>query len=106
MAEKPALFSAPKTDEGPVRKPKSGEEDADKVYSMRLNRNGRTTIDNLRVRKLPVSDAPVVEKLMSGQEVKVTEKRIVNEGVWFRIVTPSGRAGWVDYRYLKLDGSV
>ena len=43
---------------------------------------------------------------MSGQEVKVTEKRIVNEGVWFRIVTPSGHAGWVDYRYLKLEGSV
>jgi hypothetical protein len=98
-------FSAPRTEEASLSKTKGATEDADKVYSMRLNLSGRTKIDNLRVRKLPLPDAPVVDKLMSGQEVKVTEKRIVNEGVWFRVVTPSGRAGWVDYRYLKLEGA-
>lgn len=75
------------------------------VHSMRLNRQARVLIDRLRVRKQPRSDAPPVEHLMAGQQVKVTEKRLLNDNVWFRVVTPSGRAGWVDYRYLRLEGN-
>lgn len=78
----------------------------DKDYSMRLQREGRVLTDRLRVRKRPQSEAPVVERLMSGQKVKVTEKRLLKDGLWFRVITPSGRAGWVDYRYVKLAGSV
>jgi uncharacterized protein YgiM (DUF1202 family) len=62
-------------------------------------------VDNLRVRKRPQTDAPVVERITTEQPVKVTEKRLINETVWFRIVTPSGKTGWVDYRYLKLEGN-
>lgn len=74
-------------------------------FSMRLQREGRVLSDRLRVRKRPQAEAPVVERLMSGQKVKVTEKRLLKEGLWFRVITPSGRAGWVDYRHVKLDGS-
>ncbi len=81
------------------------DDDLEKVYSMRLSRNGRSVIDNLRVRKSPSLEAQIIDKLMTGQEVKVTEKRLISDGVWFRIVTPSGKAGWVDYRYLKLEGA-
>jgi len=74
-------------------------------YSMPINRQGRILKDRLRVRKHPSLDAPAVEHLMTGQQVKVTEKRVLNENVWFRVVTPSGRAGWINYRYVKLEGS-
>ena len=74
-----------------------------KVYSMRLSRVGRVVEDGVPVKKRPTENSPVVEQLVCGQEVKVTEKRLSNEDMWFRIVTPSGRAGWVDYRRVKLD---
>lgn len=76
----------------------------DPGYSMQLSLVGRVTADSLRVRKQPNSNAPVVEKLKVGEQVKVTEKRLFRDSMWFRVVTPSGRAGWVDYRYLKLSG--
>jgi len=81
------------------------EADESAIHSMRLNRQARVLIDRLRVRKQPRPDAPPVEHLMAGQQVKVTEKRLLNDNVWFRIVTPSGRAGWVDYRYVRLEGN-
>jgi hypothetical protein len=74
------------------------------AFSMRLNRVAQVTVDTLRVRKRPAADAPVMEKLAAGEEVKVTEKRLFKDNMWFRIITPSGRAGWVDYRYVKLGG--
>lgn len=74
-----------------------------KVYSMRLSRVGRVVEDGVTVKKRPAENSPVVEQLAWGQEVKVTEKRLSNEDLWFRIVTPSGRTGWVDYRRVKLD---
>jgi hypothetical protein len=88
----------------------SGTKDArsneiEAVHSMPLSRTGRSLVDNLRVRKRPQTDAPVVERITTEQPVKVTEKRLINETVWFRIVTPSGKTGWVDYRYLKLEGN-
>lgn len=84
----------------------SASEKDDREYSMRLQREGRVLTDRLRVRKRPQLEAPIVERLMSGQKVKVTEKRLLKENLWFRVITPSGRAGWVDYRYVKLGGSV
>ncbi len=80
----------------------STENDDEKVYTMRLSRTAHSTIDNLRVRKAPQITAPIIDKLTSGLEVKVTEKRLVTDGVWFKIIMPSGKVGWVDYRYLKL----
>ncbi len=70
---------------------------------MRVNNMGNITRTGLRVRKQPSTDSDVIEKLTSGQQVKVTEKRMVKNTVWFRVITPSGTAGWVDYRYLRLD---
>jgi hypothetical protein len=84
--------------------PAASDPDEAQTYSMTLNRQGRILKDRLRVRKHPGLDAPAVEHLMSGQQVKVTEKRVSNENVWFRVVTPSGRAGWINYRYVKLEG--
>jgi len=72
-------------------------------FSMRVNNMGNITRTGLRVRKQPGTDSDVIEKLTSGQQVKVTEKRMVKNTVWFRVITPSGTAGWVDYRYLRLD---
>jgi hypothetical protein len=85
-----------------VDSPRQGD---GKVYSMRLSRVGRVVEDGLSVKKRPVVNSPVVEQLAWGQEVKVTEKRMSNEEMWFKIVTPSGRSGWVDYRQVKLDGN-
>ncbi len=73
------------------------------LFSMRINNMGNVTRTGLRVRKQPSTDSDVVEKLASGQQVKVTEKRVVKDTVWFRVITPSGTAGWVDYRYLRLE---
>lgn len=72
-------------------------------FSMRVNNMGNITRTGLHVRKQPSTDSDVIEKLTSGQQVKVTEKRMVKNTVWFRVITPSGTAGWVDYRYLRLD---
>jgi len=86
---------------GSLRK---GEDQRDReFFSMRVDRVGNVTRSGLRVRKQPRSDADVVEKLTSGQQVKVTEKRVVKDTVWFRVITPTGTAGWVDYRYLRLE---
>ncbi len=76
-----------------------------KIHSMRMSRVGRVVPESLRVRQKPQVNAPVVEQLTAGQEVKVTEKRVHNENIWFRVITPAGKAGWVDFRYLKLEGS-
>ncbi len=73
---------------------------------MRLTRKAKAIADNLRVRKQPSEDAQIVDKLMSGQVIKVTEKKVAGDKVWFRIITPSGKAGWVDYNYVKLEGAV
>lgn len=73
------------------------------VYSMRLNLMGRVTATTLNVRKRPLPHSLIVEKLDMNQMVKVTEKRVSGAAMWYRIVTPTGRAGWVDYRYLKLE---
>ncbi|MGO9566921.1 MAG: SH3 domain-containing protein [Desulfomonilaceae bacterium] len=77
---------------------------SEQIYSMRLNRQGHVATEKLRVRKRPQQDSEVVEKLLDGQQVKVTEKRLLKDTMWFRVITPSGRAGWVDFRYLALDG--
>ncbi len=74
--------------------------------SMRLSRKGKATADNLRVRKQPNEDSPIVDRLMAGQTIKVTEKKITGDRIWFRVITPSGRAGWVEYSYVKLEGAV
>jgi hypothetical protein len=74
--------------------------------SMRLTRKAKAIADNLRVRKQPNEDAQIVDKLMSGQIIKVTEKKVAGDRIWFRIITPSGKAGWVEYNYVKLEGSV
>jgi len=87
------------------REAKSPRQGDSKVYSMRLSRVGRVVEEGLSVKKRPEDNSPVIEKLAWGQEVKVTEKRVSHEEMWFRIVTPSGRAGWVDYRQLKLEGN-
>lgn len=76
-----------------------------KIYSMPLSRMGRILQDESQVKKRPLGNSPILEQLAAGQEVKVTEKRILNEEMWFRVVTPSGHAGWVDYRHVKLEGN-
>ncbi len=101
FAREAKAYSAPKILEPVPEK----TEDA-KVYSMRLSRSGRATTDSLRVRQQPQTDSAVIDQLSIGQEVKVTEKRALNDQVWFRIVTPGGKAGWVDVRYLKLEGNM
>ena len=82
---------------------KEGHRQNTRLYSMRVNCLGNVTRSGLRVRKQPLLDADVLEKLASGQQVKVTEKRAVKDTVWFRVITQSGTAGWVDYRYLRLE---
>jgi|GEM_PF-457117 len=72
------------------------------VWSMSLKMEGKVTADSLRVRQEPEKNSRVVAKLRVGDNVKVTEKRIVDDGMWFRVITPNGRAGWVDFRFLKL----
>jgi hypothetical protein len=86
---------------GPVR---SDDKVHSEAFSMRLHRFAQVTVDMLRVRKHPAADAPVLEKLTAGEQVKVTEKRLFKDNMWFRVITPSGRAGWVDFRYVKLGG--
>jgi hypothetical protein len=77
--------------------------ESEQIYSMRLNRQGHVVTEKLRVRKRPQQNSEIVEKLLDGQQVKITEKRLLNDTMWFRVITPSGRAGWVDFRYLTLD---
>jgi hypothetical protein len=74
--------------------------------SMHLSRKGKSIADHLRVRRYPNEEAPVVERLMSGQPIKVTEKKVSGDKIWFRVITPSGKAGWVEYTFVKLEGAV
>jgi len=71
-------------------------------WSMPLNLVGLVRADTLIVRQQPSTAAPVVERLVSGQEIKVTEKRIIDKQMWYCVITPSGRSGWVDFRYVRL----
>jgi uncharacterized protein YgiM (DUF1202 family) len=89
-------------DVGKGKEEKAGGLDKE-APSMDLNLTGRVTADSLRVRKRPGLRGPIIDKLPAGQRVKVTEKRLANESMWYRVITPSGKAGWVDFRYLKLD---
>ena len=79
------------------------DETPDASQSMRLNRRGSVVGNGLRVRKAPDETSDVVETLNAGKYVKVTEKRFHKDRVWFRIITPSGRAGWVDFNFVKLE---
>lgn len=82
------------------------ESDQGQEYSMRLNRQGKILRDQVRVRQKPSVEATPVDRLMTGQPVKVTEKKLDMDGrIWFRVITPSGRAGWIDWRFVKLEGS-
>ncbi|MFH1115499.1 MAG: SH3 domain-containing protein [Pseudomonadota bacterium] len=74
-------------------------------HFMTLSREGRILTDHLRVRNRPAQGASVVDQLMTGQQVKVTGKRLSGSKIWYRVVTPAGRAGWVDFRYVKLEGN-
>lgn len=83
----------------------AGEEPAEVNQSMRLNRRGSVVGNGLRVRKSPDESSDVVETLTAGKHVKVTEKKFQKDRVWFRIITPSGRAGWVDFNFVKLENN-
>lgn len=74
-------------------------------HFMQLSREGRILTDHLRVRNKPLGSGLVVDKLMAGQQVKVTGKRLNGTKIWYRIVTPAGRAGWVDFKYVRLEGN-
>lgn len=96
-------FGDPPPAERPAAAPPQKRKEARKnVWSMRLNLAGRVNAKALNVRKRPNRTAPIVERLRLGTEVKVTEKRMFDDGMWFRIVAPSGKAGWVDFRFLRL----
>ncbi len=84
----------------------AGEEPSDISQSMRLNRRGSVVGNGIRVRKSPDESSDVIETLNAGKHVKVTEKRFQKDRVWFRIITPSGRAGWVDFNFVKLENNV
>jgi len=97
-----ASASEDAVDDRPLEGDTEPKDPAKGVWSMALNMEGKVTTDSLRVRKEPDKSARVVAKLKAGDQVKVTEKRIVDDGMWFRVITPNGRAGWVDFRFLKL----
>lgn len=97
-AASPALSVLPQAKE-------DKQDHGEAIHTMSLNRMGRAVVDNLLVRQRPRSDAAVIDRITTDQVVKVTEKRLIKETVWFRVVTPSGKAGWVNYRYLKLEGN-
>ncbi len=78
------------------------EKQATKVWSMNLDLMGQVTADVLRVRERPEGTAPIVERLEAGSVVRVTEKRFVDDSLWFKIVPRSEQTGWVDFRYVKL----
>jgi hypothetical protein len=82
--------------------PTRDREKAPKSWSMSLSLSGKTTAESLRVRRSPAKDAEIVERLPLGSEVKITEKLLQDSDVWFRVVTPSGGAGWVDFKYIRL----
>ncbi len=84
---------------------KSADHATAETASMRLTRRGKATADNLRVRKQPSEESQIVDRLMAGQTIKITEKKVSGDKIWFRVITPSGKAGWVDYSYIRLDGA-
>jgi len=88
-----------------LKKPKPVPTESKKVWSMKLNLRGRVKADVLLVRKFPSRRAGIVEKLVSGARVRITEKRITHDKMWFKVITPSGKLGWVDFRYLKVQTS-
>ncbi|MDQ7783131.1 MAG: SH3 domain-containing protein [Desulfomonilaceae bacterium] len=94
----------------PVRSPGFSRpgpaQDEQPDHFMQLSREGRILTDHLRVRTKPLTSASVVDKLMTGQQVKVTGKRLKGSRIWYRVVTPAGRAGWVDFKYVRLEGDV
>ncbi|MGC8907305.1 MAG: SH3 domain-containing protein [Desulfomonilaceae bacterium] len=95
-----AASSSTKTRDG------DSDEQRARELSMGLSRQGKILRDQVRVRQKPSLEAPPVDKLMSGQHVKVTEKKLDLDGkIWFRVITPTGRAGWVDWRFVKLEPS-
>jgi hypothetical protein len=83
--------------------PKAEAKPGSGIQSMKLSCMAKVTAPKLRVRKAPDPDAPVIDSLSAGQEVKVTEKRLTKDTMWFRVITPSGLAGWVNYRFLKVE---
>ncbi len=83
----------------------SSHREPKKTHGMRLSRQGMVTTDSLHVKKEPKLDSPVVETVQSGDNVKVTEKRLERERMWFRVITPSGRAGWVEFHHVRLGGN-
>jgi hypothetical protein len=94
-----AALSSPK---GPDT-PKPTDKDLKKEESsMPLALTGEVTAETLRMRRSPDMDAPVVARLSSGDEVKVTEKRQLGSEMWYRVVAGSGKAGWVHFRFIKL----
>jgi hypothetical protein len=104
-----SLASTKSSDPDAPRPPKAKAEVKEKEaprpmasWSMPLNLVGLVRADTLIVRQQPSVTSPVVEKLTSGQEVKVTEKRIIDKQMWYGVITPSGRSGWVDFRYIRL----
>jgi hypothetical protein len=107
FAKEAKASSAAKSAPSPQALPKEDKQDQndERLHSMPLSRTGRAVVDNLLVRKRPQPGAAVVDKITTDQVVKVTEKREINETIWFHVVTPSGKAGWVNYRYLKLEGN-
>lgn len=93
--------------QGPKETPaaiKTEAKASSETQSMKLSCMAKVTAPKLRVRKAPDPDAPVIDSLAAGQEVKVTEKRLFKDTMWFRVITPSGLAGWVNYRFLKVEG--
>jgi len=105
FAKEAKAFSSAGASAGKIEQPKA-EGDEHQEYSMRLNRQGKILRDQVRVRQKPSVEATPVDRLMTGQPVKVTEKKLDTDGrIWFRVITPSGRAGWIDWRFVKLEGS-
>ena len=100
-----ATSTTPSTDpvatssEGLKQEKESAEQE---VLSMKLDLKGLVKANVLLVRQEPDPKAPVVDKIRSGEIVSVSEKRIVEDQMWYAITTPQGKNGWVNYRYLKL----
>lgn len=78
------------------------EKEPEKVWSMSLDRMGKVTADSLRVRERPSLRAPVIGVLKGGQTVKVTEKRFLDDRIFYRVAMPDGKKGWVHFRYLEV----
>lgn len=98
-------FSAGKAERSIPKQAKVPPLEKQPVQSMQLSRSGQVAAENLSVRKLPTIGSEVIETLNAGQEIKVTEKLLLKQTMWFKVITPSGRAGWVEFHYVKLGGN-